>query len=154
VSSYELWKVVATRMGQYDQILREEGEVFELLANADGSYTWREDWVPKRDAQGREIPDEGEWVEYRDKEGNPVHTDFAPDTGDHLMKRGPMKGETVRFGWMRRVPDETPCGLYPPGADFWPPDAPQATPVRRVAAKQTGPAPIRGSASRPRREAP
>src|SRR5438876_3184580 len=125
--SYQLWKVVATVWGHYDQVLREPGEVFELWPNVDedgkrleGSYPLREDWVPKRDAVGREIPDEGEWVLFKDRDGNPVHRDFAEDTGDQLIKRGALRGEVMRFGWMRRVPDETPCGLYPPGTDFWP----------------------------------
>ena len=156
MSEYTLWKVVATREGFYDQILRPAFEVFELLQNEDGSWPWLEVWVPKASAGEREILDqEGDQVlvRYEDKDGNPVHTDFAPDTGDQLLKRGPMRGETMRFGWMRRVPDETPCGLYPPGTDFWPGEARVVTP-RRAAPGVGQPAPIKGSVKRPRQEAP
>ena len=145
--NYEQWRVVASGWGQYDQILREPGEVFELLPNEDGTYPLREDWVPKRDAAGREIADEGEWVLFKDGNGEPTHRDFAEDTGDQLIKRGPLKGEVMRFGWMKRVPDSTPCGLYPVGTNFWP-DQPAAKAPRTT----TQAAPIKGSTQRPARE--
>jgi hypothetical protein len=175
MSSYELWKVCATRQGHFDQLLREPGEVFELLPNEDGSWPWREDWVKKSEAGNREILDEdGDMVlvQFADKHGAPMHRDFAIDQGLQLMKRGPMRGESVHLGWMRRVPDETPCGLYQEGTDFWngetPPgeepiaprrgarSATQAASVsdghRLLPGSTARAAPIRGSTARPRRE--
>ena len=149
--SYEQWRVVATQPGAFDQIYRETGEVFELLPNDDGTFPLREDWVPKRDSAGQEIPDEGTWVLFKDANGEPVHRDFAEDMGDQLMKAGPMRGEVMRFGWMKRVPDHTPCGLYPPGTDFWPGE--QRAKARATAPKSTAQtAPIKGSTQRPRHE--
>ena len=139
-------RVVATKMGHYNQILREVGEVFDLLNYSDGSFPVRKDWVPKLGQDGKPIADEGEYVTYQDKQtGKPVHADYAPDLGDVPITKGPMRGELAQLGWMRRVPDKIPTGLYPPGTDFWSgdiqlpqaiqrevgPDARTAAPIRR-----------------------
>lgn len=122
-------KVLATQMGQYNQIMREPGEVFELLNFADGTYPHKTREVPKKDAQGKVIAGEFELLTVKgaDKK-TPVHRDFAPDKGNRLIKTGPMKGEVVNIGWMKAVPDRIPIGLYPLGVDFWTPNVqiPQA----------------------------
>lgn len=105
-------KVVATQLGQYDQILREPGEVFELLKDDNGDDPVREDWVPKLDASGKDTGD-GEYVVFKDKDGHTVHRDYAPDHGEIVLRSGPKRGETHRFGWMQVVPDDTPVGIYP-----------------------------------------
>lgn len=156
MSSYQRWLVVATAMGQYDQILREPGEVFELLPNEDGTVPPMLRAVPRKTADGRPVLDEvGDPVVDETPvvgaDGLPLHRDFAEDTGDQLIKRGALKGEVMRFGWMRRVADETPCGLYPPGTDFWPGESRAAAP-RRAATSAPQPAPVRGTTVRPRHE--
>ena len=112
-------KVVATQPGFQNQTLREVGEVFDLLAHEDGTYPVAIRYLPKKDASGVAIPDEFIEEIVKGKDGKPLHRDFAEDTGDQLIKRGPKRGEVMRFGWMKRVPDKTPVGLYKPGTDFW-----------------------------------
>ncbi len=165
--SYARWLVAATRQGQYDQILREPGEVFELLGEEDGTYAPAVRLVPRRNADGRPVLDElGEAIideaPVQGADGLPLHQDFAEDLGATQLTRGPMRGEVMHLGWMLRVPDSTPCGLYPAGTDFWsgaepPPHrkavavAPKPAPTPRAASQA---APIRGSRNRPAREAP
>lgn len=122
------WKVVATQPGQYNQVLRISDqqfvEVFELLHYADGKVPLQFKDTPKRDAQKRIIPDEFEqkpvMVKTLDGKGTEqAHRDFSEDLGNRLIKSGPKKGESIQIGWMRRVPDNTPVGLYPRGTDFF-----------------------------------
>lgn len=113
------WRVVATQLGQYNQLIREPGEVFELLCYADGSYPTAYTYTPKKDTKGKVIDEEYDEHVVKDKEGIPVHQDFAEDLGVKPIKRGPKKGEVHHFGWMLRVPDATPIGRYPVPTDFW-----------------------------------
>lgn len=113
-----MWKVVATQMGQYNQVLREEGEVFELLAYADGTYPPAVKYIPKK-VNGKIVEDEWDEEAILGPDQKPIHADFAEDQGAKLIKKGPKKGEVMRFGWMKRVPDKTPVGQYPEGTDFW-----------------------------------
>ncbi len=147
-------RVVATQLGQYDQILRDVGEVFDLLDGPDGSIPAAKVWVPTKMADGKDHPIDGELVVVTDAEGNPVHRDFAEDMGDQVIEAGPMRGEVARLGWMRRVPDDTPCGMYPPGTNFWPEERTAAA-ARRNAPRNSAPAAaIRGSTSRPKFDRP
>jgi hypothetical protein len=169
--SYELWKVVTTRPGVYDQILRgaePDGsvEVFELLPEPDGEYPPAVRQVPRKGADGKPVYDEyGDRVYDEEivmgSDGKVMHRDFAEDRGATEVARGPLRGEIIHLGWQLRVPDSTPCGLYPAGTDFWPPgeDRPgeaRARVAKPAAPKQSaqGAATIRGSRSRPVREAP
>jgi hypothetical protein len=88
----------------------------------------------------------GEYTEdvWLDKEGNPMHRDFAPVDEEITGKGKFFKGETFRHGWMRQVPDDTPLGIYPyeimaqPNAPIQrvvrpsnePVNAPRATPIK------------------------
>lgn len=140
-------KVLATQTGFYDQILREPGEVFELLKNEDGSDPLREDWVPKLDANGKDTG-EGEYVLFKDAKGNTVHRDYAPDHGEVVLRSGPKRGETHRFGWMQVVPEETEVGIYPVGTKF---DRVLQMPApRKAVAVEKIQAPIKGSTHRPK----
>lgn len=140
-------KVLATQTGFYDQILRDPGEVFELLKNADGSDPLREDWVPKLDEKGKDTGD-GEYVIFKDAQGNTVHRDFAPDHGEVVLRSGPKRGETHRFGWMQIVPEGTPCGIYPPDTQF---DRVHQMPQpRKAVTVEKIHAPIKGSTARPK----
>jgi hypothetical protein len=121
-------RVVATQQGFYDQILREVGEVFELLKNKDGSdpQAFRRDQV--LDEKGVPIPRKFVKVALFEDEAKkkPLHRDYAEDMGNVLIEQGPLEGETFHNGWMKKVPDRVPCGLYPldqNGAllDFWSP---------------------------------
>lgn len=120
-----LWRVVATQQGFYNQILRDKGEVFDLLTYADGGYPPMEDWVAKKGADGKDIPEEGEYVVRKDKKsGIVIHRDFAEDRGDLQIRKGPMRGEIIRSGWMKLVPADVPVGVYPLDKDgnlpsFW-----------------------------------
>lgn len=114
-----VWRVLATQTGQYNQVLREEGEVFDLLCYANGSYPPAVNYLPKKDAKGNVLLDEWDEEVIKSKDGKPVHRDFAEDQGNKLIKAGPKRGEVMRFGWMKRVPDHVPVGLYPKGVDFW-----------------------------------
>lgn len=113
------WRVLATQEGFYNQVLVEPGSVFDLLRYPDGSYPVAVRYEPKKDAKGNVIPEEWDEIPIKLKDGTPVHRDFAEDQGEKLMKSGPKKGETLRFGWMRLVPAQTPLGIYPPSTDFW-----------------------------------
>lgn len=122
------WKVVTTQAGQYNQVLRmcdeQYCEVFELLSYADGKVPLQFKDVQKRDKDKRPIPDEFEQVAVMTKtlDGKGTeqsHRDFAEDLGNKLIRSGPKKGESMRVGWMKRVPDKTPVGVYPKGTDFW-----------------------------------
>ena len=113
-------KVVATKPGVYNQILREPGEVFALLTYPDGSFPKREDWVPKIDpATKKEVAGEGQWMEFKDKKGQPRHRDLALDEGMRTARDGPARGETFEIGWMKVVPDHIAEGFYPVGTNFW-----------------------------------
>src|SRR5882724_1917286 len=130
-------KVLATQTGYYDNIIRDPGEVFELLKNEDGSDPLREDWVPKLDAQGKDTG-----------EGEHVHRDYAPDHGEVVLRSGPKRGETHRFGWMQVVPDTVECGIYPAGTQF---DRVLQMPApRKAPTVERIQAPIKGSTNRPK----
>lgn len=120
-------RVVATQVGFYNQILREVGEVFDLLSNPDGTYPVmfkKEFEVIEGVRRMKKIP-----VYISDEAGNPKvgkggkptpeHRDFSEDLGNVLIEEGPKAGESLQVGWMRRVPDHVPVGLYPEGIDFW-----------------------------------
>jgi len=115
-------KVTATQVGQYNQVLREVGEVFELLTFPDGTYPHKMREVPKKDKDGKPIAGEFELKTIKMKDGKPAHRDFAADQGIRIIKSGPLKGEMVQLGWMRMVPESVRVGLYPPGTDFWTPN--------------------------------
>lgn len=115
-----IWRVVATQQGFHNQILREPGEVFDLLLYADGSYPPLQRELPKKDEKGAIIPDEYTYeTVYIKGTKDPVHRDFAEDRGHIPIKHGPHRGDTMRFGWMKRVADTVPVGLYPEGTNFW-----------------------------------
>lgn len=119
-----VWRVVATVQGHYNQIIRDPGEVFELLQYADGTYPVAYKYTPKKDEAGKVIPDEWDEAVVLGKDKKPVHRDFAEDQGMKTITRGPVRGDTIRFGWMKRVPDKTPIGQYPVSLegdmpDFW-----------------------------------
>lgn len=104
-------RVQATQTGFYCNVYIETGNVFDLVQNADGSDPMREDWVPKLDAQGKDTGD-GEYVTFKDpKTGKPVHRDYAPDSGDFMIRQGPRRGEVSRLGWMKQVADDTPITM-------------------------------------------
>lgn len=109
-------KVQATKQGFYDNCLREEGEVFALVDNADGSMPLR--MVRTYELDKNQKPT-GEFTEevYLDKDGNVMHADFAPDH-EEVTGRGAFRGETFSPGWMVQVPDETQIGIYPPEQKF------------------------------------
>jgi hypothetical protein len=118
-----VWRVVATQQGHYNQVLREIGEVFDLLCYADGTFPIAVKYTQKKDATGK-LLDEWDEEQVLGKDKKPVHRDFAEDQGYKLITRGPVKGDSIRFGWMKRVPDRTPLGQYPPVnngelPDFW-----------------------------------
>jgi hypothetical protein len=165
VTSYGAWKVLATTWGHHDQILREPGEVFQLLdVEEDGAYPPQMRWVPRKGADGKPALDEFNEQVFDEElvlgaDGQPLHREFAEDIGDVPLTRGPMKGEAVHLGWQLRVPDTTPIGLYgQPWPDFW---AGESDPPHRKprVAKPAAPrqaaqaAPVRGNRSRPVREA-
>jgi hypothetical protein len=107
------WRVVATAMGQYNQCIMEIGMVFDLLLHDDGTYPMALKHTQKRDEKGNLIPDEWDSTTILGKDNKPVHRDFSEDMGNKAIKQGPKKGEVLRMGWMKRVPDTTPLGLYP-----------------------------------------
>jgi hypothetical protein len=110
---------VALRQGHYNQCLRNPGEVFDLLCYADGTYPPLVRYEQKLDAAQKPIPDEWDEIVVLGKDKKPVHRDFAEDQGERLIRKGPIKGDVMRFGWMKRVPDKVPVGLYPANSDFW-----------------------------------
>lgn len=112
------WKVVATQLGQHNQVMREIGEVFDLSTYPDGTYPPLIEYLPKKTKDGKVIEDEftSKVIKTRKLDGSadePAHRDFAEDRGSQAIRRGPKKGEVMRFGWMKRVPDDTRVGLYP-----------------------------------------
>jgi len=115
-----IWRVVATADGFYDQIYRSPGEVFDLLNNDDGTVPQATRYIPKIGTDGKEIPDAGTyeplWLD--EAAGEPLHRDFASDTGGQLQTSGPMKGEVVRYGWMKRVSLNVQVGIYPADYQF------------------------------------
>ena len=117
-----IWRVVATQQGFHNQTLREPGEVFDLLLYPDGSYPPLQRELPKKDEKGVIIPDEFTYETVYVKGSKPpipVHRDFAEDRGHVAIKHGPHRGDTMRFGWMKRVPDTVAVGLYDPSVNFW-----------------------------------
>lgn len=125
-------KVVATRQGFYNQILREPGEVFQLLNKADGSMPEATRVEPVLDKDGLPIPRRFKRVAVKDEHGKPVHAHFAKDLGSQLCEDGPSAGESIHLGWMLEVPERVPVGRYPPDTDFWTENVmlPPAVPVQ------------------------
>lgn len=112
------WKVVATQQGQHNQLLRNIGEVFDLMTYPDGTYPAQILYTPKKDKAGVVIEDQYDeklitCKSIDGKRTETAHRDFAEDVGPQLQRKGPKKGEVMRFGWMRRVPDDVPVGQYP-----------------------------------------
>lgn len=121
--------------------------MFELLKNDDGSDPLREDWVPKLDAHGKDTG-EGEYVTFKDKDGNTVHRDYAPDHGEVVLRSGPKRGEAHRFGWMQVVPESVACGIYPEGTAF---DRVMQMPApRKAVTVEKIHTPMKGSTNRPK----
>jgi hypothetical protein len=128
-------RVVATQVGQYNQVVREVGEVFDLLKFPDGTYPQKTRAVPKKDKDGKDTG-ETTLVVVKLKDGKPAHRDFAPDQGVRVIRNGPGKGETVQSGWMRAVPAHVQPGLYPPGTDFWTPNTQLPQPIPQFIGQQ------------------
>lgn len=122
-------RVQATKEGFYNQFIHVVGEVFDLLNDPEtGTMPLRMIREYEKDDKGALT---GEWTEtkpYLDKEGNPMHRDFAPDE-EAVRGTGAFRGESFSPGWMRRVPDETPLGIYDHAIL---PDLPKAAPMQRV----------------------
>lgn len=135
-----MWRIVSTQQGLYNQVLREKGEVFDLLLYEDGTYPPAYKYTQRTDAAGK-LLEEWDEEELLGKDNKPVHRDYAEDQGMKTITRGPVRGDTIRFGWMKRVPDRTPIGQYPVSADgqmpdFWAknvmlPPAQQVVPIGR-----------------------
>jgi hypothetical protein len=150
-------RVQAVRLGQYDQVLREVGEVFDLIDNEDGSMPLRMKRIPILDDKGK---DTGEFTEevYLDREGNALHRDFAP-ADEELTGKGAFKGETFAPGWMVEVPQTTVCGIYEPNQRFSMKGHDEPVPIQRVIKASNQPAnlppmtPMRGKNERQRRSA-
>ena len=149
-------KVQATRQGFYDQVLRDPGEVFELIDEIDGT-------PPLRMIRTETLKDgkpTGDYTEtvYMDSEGNVMHRDFAPDH-EELTGRGVFKGDTFSPGWMRQVPDDTPIGLYEPETRFAMDGKQLPQPITRIIKPGSEPlnapraTPMRGKASDRQRRA-
>lgn len=149
--------------GIYDNIPRMPGEVFELLDNPDGTMPFRMKRVylqEKRynpETKQEETYYTGEFREdevFLDKNGEPMHRDFAPWDETQVGQGKAFGGEIFNLGWMRRVPEDTPCGLY----DETQVIGEKSAPVQRLSGK-AGPlnspmaAPIKGSTERPVRKA-
>jgi hypothetical protein len=102
-------RVMATRQGQYCNMLIEAGWVFDLLMNEDGSMPEREDWIPvlAQDPITKKMVDtgDGEFKVYLDpRTKKPVHRDYSPDEGNVMLRKGPIRGESVNVGWMVEAP--------------------------------------------------
>lgn len=129
-------RVMATKQGQYCNVLIEPGWVFSLRddgaadcprldeegsLNKEGrGFPVREDWIPKleMDPKTKQMVDtgDGEWKIYLDrKTKKPIHRDFSEDEGVVMLKRGPIRGETIQVGWMETVPDATPLTEFADG---------------------------------------
>lgn len=146
--------------GIYDNIPRVPGEVFELLNSPDGTMplrmkrTYRQ---AKRLVNGIEesyYTSKYDEEVFLDAHGNPMHADFAPHDEVTVGEGNAFGGETFRAGWMRQVPDDTPCGIYPENEII----GERAAPIQRLSgAPRTtnapASAPIRGSTERPVRKA-
>lgn len=104
-------RVLSTQAGFYCNVYIDAGHVFDLIQNADGTDPLREDWVPKLDAHGKDTGD-GDYVLFKDpKTGQHVHRDYAPDSGDFMIRQGPKRGEVTRLGWMKIVSNDTPITI-------------------------------------------
>jgi hypothetical protein len=155
-------RVQATKQGFYNQYLHEIGEVFDLLMNDDGTMPLKmiqkkvdDVFPPSHPQAGKptfhwEDTDEPEL----DGEGNPIHRDFAPDGEESIGVGHGFKGDIFRHGWMRRVPDDTPLGIYPPEVSFGNRGQEQRAPIARIVKPSDQPvnapraAPIRGKPDR------
>ena len=104
-------RVQATKCGFYDQVMRETGEVFDLIDEADGTMPIRMKRIFAKDKEGKDLLDE--WTEepWLDADGNAVHRDFAPDT-EQLEGKGSFRGERYTPGWMVEVPESVEIGIY------------------------------------------
>lgn len=157
--SNEIWIVQATKQGFYDQILREPGEVFALINKPDGSMPVRMKRTYKKATKIVDgVPIEYSTHEYTESvylsaEGEPMHADFSPHSEEWEGTGKEFAGETFREGWMRRVPGDTPVGIYPADQVF---GEERRAPVQRLSGKP-GPVnapratPSRGTTERPRR---
>ena len=150
-------RVQATKQGFYDQVLREPGEVFDLLDNDDGT-------MPIRMSRTYEMKDgkpTGEYSEepYLDKSGNVMHRDFAPDF-EEVAGRGAFRGETFTPGWMVEVPETTQLGIYEADVRFSMTGKDVPKPIARIIKPANEPAnmprmtPMKGKAERTRRAHP
>ena len=131
-------KVQATKQGFYDQVLREPGEVFELVNDASGEMPIR----MKREYEiGKDGKPTGEYTEEPDldADGSAVHADFAPDF-EEVKGRGAFRGETYTPGWMIQVPDDTEVGIYPPETRFSMKGKEQPRPIQRIVRPDNEPA--------------
>jgi hypothetical protein len=130
-------RVMATKQGQYCNVFIEPGWVFTLrddgppdaarmdeqgTINREGrGFPVREDWIPKleMDPKTKQPIDtgEGEWKIYLDrKTKKPIHRDFSEDEGVVMLKRGPIRGESIQVGWMELVADSTPITDFADGS--------------------------------------
>jgi hypothetical protein len=145
-------RVQATRPGFYNQFEHVVGEVFDLLDNPDGTMPIRTRPVAVLDKEGKPTGefDQEPWL---DEDGNAVHRDFAED-GELVEGRGNFKGERFSYGWMRKVPEDTPLGIYEHAIET---GVQQARPVGRIVRPSNEPinapisTPIRGTVDRTRR---
>lgn len=155
----EKWVVQAVRQGFYDHILREPGEVFVLINNPDGSVPIRMQRTFKKARRIRNGIEEEyathEYTEtpYLDADGNGMHADFSPHSEEWRGTGNEFGGETFREGWMRRVPSDTPVGIYPAEQVF---GEERRAPIQRLSGKpgQTNApqhTPSRGPVQRERR---
>ena len=144
-------RVQATKEGFYNQFIHVVGEVFDLL---DDPKTGR---MPLRMIREYLKDDKGvltgEFIDekpYLDKEGNPMHADYAPDE-EVVRGTGAFRGESFSPGWMRQVPDDTPLGIYDYAIV---PNAARAAPMQRIIQPSDQPSnspratPIRGVVDR------
>jgi hypothetical protein len=151
-------RVQATKQGFYDQVLREPGEVFDLSDDANGEMPLRMDRVYELDAKTGKPTGEFTETVYLDKEGNPMHADFAPDH-EEITGKGAFRGETFTPGWMISVPEETEVGIYEPDVRFSAQGREVPKPVQRIIKASNEPAnmprmtPMKGKAQRQRRSA-
>lgn len=144
--------------GIYDNIPRMPGEVFELLNGPDGKMPLRmrrthrqeERFNPQTGRLEKVFTDEFDEIVWLDKNDNPMHADFAPWDETQMGRGNAFAGERFNLGWMRAVPDDTPCGLYAENEII----GERPAPVQRLSGKarpQNAPpsAPIRGTTDRP-----
>lgn len=144
--------------GIYDNIPRMPGEVFELLNDPDGKmplrmrrvYAKGKRFNPQTGLEEKYYTGEYEEEVFLDKDGNPMHRDFAPWDETQMGAGKEFGGEIFNLGWMRAVPDDTAVGIYPEEQII----GERAAPIQRLSgtprptnAPQS--APIRGSTNRP-----